>query len=120
LLLPQIGWLLTVANLGDSRAVLDTGVGEAVMLTVDHRVATHQGERRRVEAMGNTIAPIDFSGSGGCWPRGAGCFAGWLAGLGAGRWAERLAGWLLWELQNAPGWLSACCPPPPTLHGADL
>lgn len=31
---------------------------------VDHRVATHKGERRRVEAMGNTIAPIDFSGSG--------------------------------------------------------
>ena len=27
-------------------------------------MATHKGERRRVEAMGNTIAPIDFSGSG--------------------------------------------------------
>lgn len=31
---------------------------------MDHRVATHKGERRRVEAMGNMIAPIDFSGSG--------------------------------------------------------
>ncbi|KAL4444168.1 hypothetical protein ABPG75_011905 [Micractinium tetrahymenae] len=59
----QMGWLLTVANLGDSRALLDTGV-QSHMLTVDHRVATHKGERRRVEAMGNTIAPIDFSGSG--------------------------------------------------------
>ncbi|PSC76687.1 putative phosphatase 2C 15 isoform X1 [Micractinium conductrix] len=59
----QVGWLLTCANLGDSRALLDIGL-ESHMLTVDHRVATHKGERRRVEAMGNTIAPIDFSGSG--------------------------------------------------------
>lgn len=29
---------------------------------VDHRVATHKGERRRVEAMGALIAPIDQSG----------------------------------------------------------
>lgn len=59
----QVGWLLTCANLGDSRAILDTGL-ETLQLTVDHRVATHKGERRRVEAMGNTIAPIDFTGSG--------------------------------------------------------
>lgn len=59
----QIGWLLTCANLGDSRAVLDTG-SESMMLTVDHRVASHKGERRRVEAMGATIAPVDFTGSG--------------------------------------------------------
>ena len=31
---------MTVANLGDSRAYLDTGC-ENIMLTVDHRVATH-------------------------------------------------------------------------------
>ncbi|KAL4855356.1 putative protein phosphatase 2C 15 [Chlorella vulgaris] len=59
----QYGWLLTCVNLGDSRAILDTGL-ESVQLTVDHRVATHKGERRRVEAMGNNIAPIDFTGSG--------------------------------------------------------
>jgi hypothetical protein len=43
---------------------------------VDHRVATHKGERRRVEAMGNNIAPIDFTGSGvwlGLLGRQAGC-----------------------------------------------
>jgi BRCA1-associated protein len=105
-MLLQIGWLLTVANLGDSRAVLDTGVGEAVMLTVDHRVATYQGERRRVEAMGNTIAPIDFSGSGGCGAAGhaGGVFAGWHGGWLAGR--------LLWQPLSAAGsgWLSACRP----------
>ncbi len=53
---------MTVANVGDSRAVVDTGA-ETVLLTEDHRVATHQGERRRLDAMGATIAPIDISGA---------------------------------------------------------
>ena len=98
LLLLQIGWLLTVANLGDSRAVLDTGVGEAAMLTVDHRVATHQGERRRVEAMGNTIAPIDFSGSGGCWP------ARFFHFFVVARWLlARLPAWLAGQLPVGAG-----------------
>lgn len=57
----QCGWLLTIANLGDSRAVLDTG-GEVLQLSVDHRVATHRGERHRLEATGALIAPIDVSG----------------------------------------------------------
>ncbi len=57
----QVGWLVTCANVGDSRALLDTGT-ETLTMTVDHRVATHKAERRRVEAMGATIAPIDFSG----------------------------------------------------------
>ena len=51
-----------MANVGDSRAVVDTGA-ETVLLTEDHRVATHQGERRRLDAMGATIAPIDISGA---------------------------------------------------------
>jgi hypothetical protein len=58
----QSGWYLTVANVGDSRAVVDTGA-ETVLLTEDHRVATHQGERRRLDAMGAVIAPIDISGA---------------------------------------------------------
>lgn len=57
----QCGWLLTIANLGDSRAVLDTG-GEVLQLSVDHRVATHRGERHRLEGTGALIAPIDISG----------------------------------------------------------
>ncbi|KAK9804224.1 hypothetical protein WJX72_002010 [[Myrmecia] bisecta] len=59
----QCGWLVTVANLGDSRAVLDTGF-ETRQLTVDHRVATHQGERKRLESSGALIAPVDLSGTG--------------------------------------------------------
>ena len=58
----QAGWLVTVASVGDSRASLDTGAG-VVQLSVDHRVATHQGERRRLDALGVQIAPIDTSGA---------------------------------------------------------
>ena len=53
---------MTVASLGDSRAALDTGAG-VVQLSVDHRVATHKGERRRLDALGVQIAPIDTSGA---------------------------------------------------------
>ncbi len=37
----QVGWLLTSANLGDSRAVVDTGY-DPMTLTVDHRIADHK------------------------------------------------------------------------------
>ena len=57
----QCGWLLTIANLGDSRAVLDTGA-QILQLSVDHRVATHRAERHRLERTGALIAPIDVSG----------------------------------------------------------
>ncbi len=57
----QAGWLVTVASLGDSRAALDTGAA-VQPLSVDHRVATHKGERRRLDALGVQIAPIDTSG----------------------------------------------------------
>lgn len=59
----QYGWLLTVANLGDSRALLDTG-SDMLQLTVDHRISTHQADRHRLEQLGAQIAPIDGSGSG--------------------------------------------------------
>jgi serine/threonine protein phosphatase PrpC len=57
----QHGWLLTCANLGDSRAIVDTG-REVTVLTDDHRVATHRLERRRLERKGATIAPVDING----------------------------------------------------------
>jgi len=57
----QCGWLLTIANLGDSRAVMDTGA-QILQLSVDHRVATHRAERHRLESTGALIAPIDVSG----------------------------------------------------------
>ena len=52
--------MVTVANLGDSTCMLDTG-SVLMPVSVDHRVATHQQERRRLEALGALIAPIDLS-----------------------------------------------------------
>lgn len=57
----QTGWLVTCANLGDSRCVIDNGL-EVICLTDDHRVATNQQERRRVEHTGALIAPVCASG----------------------------------------------------------
>ncbi|KAL6776912.1 hypothetical protein ACKKBF_B03980 [Auxenochlorella protothecoides x Auxenochlorella symbiontica] len=59
----QVGWLLTAAGVGDSRALLDLG-SEVVHLTEDHRVASHKGERRRLEGAGARVAPIHVSGYG--------------------------------------------------------
>ena len=57
----QCGWYLTVANLGDSRALLDTGAA-VTQVTVDHRVATQKGERARLEMNNVLVAPIASSG----------------------------------------------------------
>ena len=78
----QVGWLVTAVNIGDSRAMLDTG-GEIIPLTADHRVATHKGERRRVEAMGALIAPICMTGSGPAddYNNGVGPLRIWPGGL---------------------------------------
>ncbi|BDA51003.1 probable protein phosphatase 2C 5 at N-terminal half [Coccomyxa sp. Obi] len=79
----QCGWLLTIAGLGDSRAVLDTGA-DIVQLSVDHRVATHRQERHRLEGTGALVAPIDVSGSGpasGPTAQGWGPLRVWPGGL---------------------------------------
>ena len=55
---------VTLARRSPLAPALPTCIPPPAPPAVDHRVATHKGERRRVEAMGNTIAPIDFSGSG--------------------------------------------------------
>jgi len=82
----QVGWLVTAANLGDSRAVLDTG-SEVIPLTADHRVATHKAERRRVEAMGGVVAPIAMTGSGPAddYSSGVGPLRIWPGGLSISR-----------------------------------
>ena len=58
---------------------MDTGA-ETVLLTEDHRVATHQGERRRLDAMGATIAPIDISGATQ-WAFASHCDMGWVGSI---------------------------------------
>ncbi|KAK9806461.1 hypothetical protein WJX73_009939 [Symbiochloris irregularis] len=79
----QCGWYLTIANLGDSRAIVDTGKA-VTQLTVDHRLATHMGERRRLEDSKILVAPIDLSGSGpasGHHAAGYGPLRMWPGGL---------------------------------------
>ncbi|KAK9787603.1 hypothetical protein WJX73_002953 [Symbiochloris irregularis] len=59
----QCGWLLTVANVGDSYALLDTG-SQTMLLTADHRVASSKTEQERMTALGIRMTNIDSSGHG--------------------------------------------------------
>ncbi|GIL83304.1 hypothetical protein Vretimale_11336 [Volvox reticuliferus] len=54
-----IGYLLTVANLGDSSAVLDTGCS-ILELTGSHRIQSNPDEQARLRAAGCTLAPLGF------------------------------------------------------------
>lgn len=82
----QHGWLVTAAGLGDSRTVVDTGY-ETMSLSADHRVASHKGERRRVEAMGGIVAPLAMWGTGPAddYSSGVGPLRIWPGGLAISR-----------------------------------
>lgn len=54
-----IGYLLTVANLGDSSAVLDTGCS-ILELTGSHRIQSNADEQARLRLAGCTLAPLGF------------------------------------------------------------
>eukprot|EP00884_Botryococcus_braunii_P001961 jgi/Botrbrau1/11766/Bobra.0195s0091.1 len=54
------GWLVTCANVGDSRAYVDAG-GTPVQITADHRLVFNQAERHRLESMGRVVAPLSES-----------------------------------------------------------
>ena len=59
------GRLLTVANVGDSLALLDTGAS-VMALTGDHRVHNSKREQERVRALGGLVTSIDAGR--GCGP----------------------------------------------------
>jgi len=75
------GWFLTVANLGDSEAVVDTGV-KIEMMTQTHRLEECEKERKRLTDAGVRLArlgrdllgPADRDDMGlgpqRCWPGG--------------------------------------------------
>ncbi len=96
----QCGWLLTIANLGDSRAVLDTGA-QILQLSVDHRVATHRGERHRLERTGALIAPIDVSGAAAARRAAAWC-------LWSRRWQRLRARWSRPSPRASVPWRPPC------------
>lgn len=57
------GDVLTVANVGDSRAILDTGA-EVVELTAEHRIGASPAELARLEAAGGRLARLNEYGAG--------------------------------------------------------
>lgn len=52
------GWTVTVAAVGDSRAVLGTREGGCESLTADHRLDSSLEERERISQEGGKIAPM--------------------------------------------------------------
>ncbi len=53
------GWLLTVANTGDSAAVLDTG-SSMLELIKSHRIHSNLEEQARLKQAGQYLAPLGF------------------------------------------------------------
>ncbi|KAG1670124.1 hypothetical protein FOA52_013700 [Chlamydomonas sp. UWO 241] len=77
-----IGELITVANLGDSAGVVDTGCSMLEM-TDSHRIQSHESERVRLKAQGCTIAALGFHLQGPAKPGepGVGPLRIWPGGL---------------------------------------
>lgn len=53
-------WLLTVAGIGDSKAVLDLGA-QFLDLSPEHRVHNHLSEQDRLKRAGSYLAPIRYA-----------------------------------------------------------
>ena len=76
------GRLLTVANVGDADAVVDTGT-DAFLATVNHSIQSNEAERKRLVAAGVLLAAMSEdtmgpakpgergSGPVRCWPGGS-------------------------------------------------
>ncbi|KAL3137957.1 hypothetical protein ABBQ38_005204 [Trebouxia sp. C0009 RCD-2024] len=75
-------WLLTVAAVGDSKAVLDTG-GQFLEVSPEHRVHHHLAEQDRLRKAGSYLAPISVYMDGAAEPGepGYGPLRAWPGGL---------------------------------------
>lgn len=78
--------LLTVANIGDSDAILDTGCS-IMEISHSHRIASNSAEQHRLKAEGYIIAPIGFhlQGPAKAGEEGVGPLRIWPGGLCVGR-----------------------------------
>jgi hypothetical protein len=83
LLPPQVGRLVTVASLGSSACVLDSGDGALLSLSEDHRMSSNVRERQRLLAAGCLVAALDAAGTGPAPTpsRGSGVLRLWPGGL---------------------------------------
>ncbi|CAA0830258.1 Probable protein phosphatase 2C 12 [Striga hermonthica] len=69
------GWILTVASVGDSRAVLESAEGGIYYLSADHRLECSEEERVRITASGGEVGRLNTGGGTEigplrCWPGG--------------------------------------------------
>ncbi|KAK6118897.1 hypothetical protein DH2020_047350 [Rehmannia glutinosa] len=69
------GWILTVASVGDSRAVLESAEGDIYYLSADHRLECSEEERERITASGGEVGRLNTGGGTEigplrCWPGG--------------------------------------------------
>lgn len=78
----SIGWLLTVANTGDSATVLDTGCS-ILELTRSHRIHSNMEEQARLKQASQHLAPLGFHLQGPAKPGepGVGPLRLWPGGL---------------------------------------
>ena len=53
-------WLLTVAGIGDSKAVMDLGA-QFLEVSPEHRVQHHLAEQERLKRAGSYLAPIRYN-----------------------------------------------------------
>ncbi|GAX80480.1 hypothetical protein CEUSTIGMA_g7918.t1, partial [Chlamydomonas eustigma] len=80
------GSLITVANLGDSEAVLDTGCS-IIEMTQSHRFQDNSSECQRMRSLGSKVASLGLHLQGPAEPgeRGVGPLRCWPGGLCVGR-----------------------------------
>ncbi|KAL1315655.1 hypothetical protein HN51_042380 [Arachis hypogaea] len=69
------GWVVTVASVGDSRCVLESGEGGLYYLSADHRLETNEEERVRITSSGGEVGRLNTGGGTEvgplrCWPGG--------------------------------------------------
>lgn len=76
------GWMLTVANIGDSVGVLDLG-NSFVEVTYSHRLQSNPAEVRRLQAGGLDVAPLGYhlQGPARKGEMGVGPLRAWPGGL---------------------------------------
>ncbi|CAA0819639.1 Probable protein phosphatase 2C 12 [Striga hermonthica] len=56
------GWIITVASVGDSRAVLESAEGGIYYLSADHRLECSEEERERITASGGEVGRLNTGG----------------------------------------------------------
>lgn len=80
------GWLLTVANVGDALAYLDSGA-KIIEMTKSHRLQGNKSEQDRLERQGVIVAPMSMSMSGPAkhGEEGSGNLRVWPGGLSVSR-----------------------------------